>query len=251
MSRPEHSVACERTALNHVRVYEDYDKRLRDGEQVTPLTSSVFGDEVSLNNGATSFSVVDVALPGNNVIPVELRRTFTVESKRGPTPLSGFGSWDIDVPYLVGVFDSQGILTPNLLSDDYLWHLGGNGVTNRCSQLWYPKVSGGLNLNDVWSGTQFHLPGKGPSASGHGAPDATDRFGSNFPCCDHRPTSNTRSTRRTAAGERTVPRVLAAPGAAEAATSKQEPKWRGSWQSSSTGVRVVRRSRHSRHDEHG
>jgi RHS repeat-associated protein len=141
---------CERTSLNQVRVYEDYDKRLRDNEQVTPLTSSVFGEEVSLSNGATSFSVVDIALSGNSAIPVELRRTFTVESKRGPTPLGGFGSWDLDVPHLVGVFDSA-----------YLWNLGGNGEPDRCSDLWYPKVTPGLNLNDVWSGTQFHLPGKG------------------------------------------------------------------------------------------
>jgi hypothetical protein len=129
---------------------EDYAKRLRAAELVSPLTSDLFGDSVGLFNGATEFAVVDIDLPGNGGLPVQLRRRVKVESRKELSFLGGFGIWDIDVPYLHGVFD----LT-------FKWNQGGNGAANRCSQLWYPKVNLPLNLREIWSGTQMHIPGEG------------------------------------------------------------------------------------------
>lgn len=129
---------------------EDYAKRLRAAELVSPLTSDLFGDSVSLFNGATEFAVVDIDIPGNGGLPVQLRRRFKVDSRKELSFLGGFGIWDIDVPYLYGVFD----LT-------FKWNQGGNGAANRCSQLWYPQVNSPLNLREIWSGTQMHIPGEG------------------------------------------------------------------------------------------
>jgi YD repeat-containing protein len=131
---------------------EDYAKRLRAAELVSPLTSDLFGDSVSLFNGATEFAVVDIDIPGNGGLPVQLRRRFKVESRKELSFLGGFGIWDIDVPYLHGVFD----LT-------YKWNDGGSsgGIANRCSQLWFPRVHSQLNLREIWSGTQMHIPGEG------------------------------------------------------------------------------------------
>lgn len=135
---------CERGFFNDVRPYEDYDKKQRDAQQVSPLTSSLFGDEVNLSNGTTAFSVVDIDLPGNNPIPVQLRRTFAVESKRGTRPLSGFGSWDLDIPYLVGTFASS-----------------SGWPANRCNAMWVPPSVGGHDGSNFWAGTMLHLPGQG------------------------------------------------------------------------------------------
>jgi hypothetical protein len=84
---------------------EDYAKRLRAAELVSPLTSDLFGDSVSLYSGATEFAVVDIDIPGNGGLPVQLRRRFKVETRKELSYLGGFGIWDIDVPYMYGVFD--------------------------------------------------------------------------------------------------------------------------------------------------
>lgn len=88
-----------------IRPYEDFDKRIRSGEMVTPLSSAVFGDQTGLFTGGTEFSVVDIDIPGNGGPPVQLRRRFKVESKKEGHPLGGFGAWDIDVPHIYASFD--------------------------------------------------------------------------------------------------------------------------------------------------
>jgi hypothetical protein len=72
---------------------EDYAKRLRAAELVIPLTSDLFGDSVGLFNGATEFAVVDIDIPGNGGLPVQLRRRFKVESRKELSFLGGFGIW--------------------------------------------------------------------------------------------------------------------------------------------------------------
>lgn len=147
------SRACgERNADSPVYIHEAYREKLRTAEMVTPLTSGLFGDEVSLYNGATELSVTDISIPGNNDLRVELRRTFKVESRRSIQMLGGFGSWDIDVPHLYGIFDST-----------HKWNTGQGGSTKRCSSLWYPQSSGSgpHEISQVWSGNMIHLPGQG------------------------------------------------------------------------------------------
>ncbi len=130
---------------------EDYAKRLRAAELVSPLKSDLFGDSVSLFNGATEFAVTDIDIPGNGALPVQLRRRLVVESRKEVSRLGGFGvMWDLDVPYMHGVFDHT-----------FKWNLGGSGHSNRCSQLWYPQVTSPLNLREIWSGTQMYIPGEG------------------------------------------------------------------------------------------
>jgi hypothetical protein len=49
-----------------VPLYAEYDKKVLASEQVSPLTSEMFGDSVSPYLGQTEFNVVDIDLPGNN-----------------------------------------------------------------------------------------------------------------------------------------------------------------------------------------
>lgn len=84
-----------------VEPYEEYGKHLRSAQEVSPLTSDLFGDQVSLYNGATEFDVADIDLPGNSSLPVRFGRRLTIDDRRRPTGrLGGLGDWDLDVPYI-------------------------------------------------------------------------------------------------------------------------------------------------------
>lgn len=143
------SLACNERGGSTVQVYEDYDKRVRSHESVTPLGSEVFGENISLYNGATEFRVVDIDLPGNGP-PVQLARRFKVEAREVGDPLGGFGAWDLDVPYVHGTFVG-----------DNKWNIGQGGNTNRCSSAWFPANPHDFSTREIWSGFHVHLPGEG------------------------------------------------------------------------------------------
>ena len=55
--------------------WEDYDKRLDASHSPAALGSDLFGDSVNLQDGALSFSVADVSIPGNSGLPVAFSRS--------------------------------------------------------------------------------------------------------------------------------------------------------------------------------
>lgn len=134
--------------------YQEYDKRIRAAEQVGPLSDDLFGDQVSLFNGQTEFANVDIDLPGNNGLPVQLRRRLPVIAQPANTfidEFGGVGNWDIDVPYISGVFDAN-----------YRWNtIEGVGYKPRCSTRFFPSVRSQFRLRDIWSGYSVHIPGGG------------------------------------------------------------------------------------------
>ena len=139
--------------------YEEYGKHLRAAQEVTPLTSELFGDQVSLYNGAAEFNVVDIDLPGNSGLPVQLRRRFAINDRRvDPGRIAGMGDWDVDVPYIEGVFTQQdGWTVPDNT---------GSRSTSRCSipslpYVSYPSwtISDAFFAEQVWNGNQVHIPG--------------------------------------------------------------------------------------------
>lgn len=58
---------------------------------------TLFGEQVSLFNGSTTFENVDISIPGNSGLPVELRRKLNVDdrSRLNGQHLLGFGEWDV------------------------------------------------------------------------------------------------------------------------------------------------------------
>lgn len=130
--------------------WQEYNERIRATELVAPLTSEIFGEQISLYDGSTEFAVTDASIPGNSGLPVELRRRFKVESKKEMEFFGGFGEWDLDVPYLFGVFTAA-----------WKWNEGGNGATGRCSEPWYPRTGTFYDLDEIWSGNYAHVPGQG------------------------------------------------------------------------------------------
>lgn len=145
-----------------VPLYVEYDKRLRASEQLSALGSDLFGDQVSLYTGQTSFRHVDIDITGNNALPVQLSRRYSIstlvsdqrfDARGGPgNPYGGLANWDIEVPHIYGIFDSI-----------YLWNVSSGATTQqpRCSQYFLPRVSSGLDPTEIWSGTKVNIPGKG------------------------------------------------------------------------------------------
>lgn len=135
-----------------VEPYEEYGKHVEAARRVAPLGSDLFGEQVSLYNGSTEFSVVDVSIPGNNALPVEFRRRNKIENREGSRPIGGMGNWEIDVPHLYGNFPDGG------------WIVGGGGGSNRCSNVQAPApASAYFTLQEQWSGNYLHIPGGGDS----------------------------------------------------------------------------------------
>ncbi|MCD9125994.1 hypothetical protein [Luteimonas fraxinea] len=143
---------------NQVVALENLERAIKSAEMVSPLKSDLFGDSVSLYNGATEFRVSDIDLAGNNALPVRLSRKLVVDVHHDVSsassaaavvqPLGGFGRWDIDVPYIYGTFDSA-----------YGWRY--ETTTSRCSFTGMPAISSDFAGNDVWNGYRMNLPGDG------------------------------------------------------------------------------------------
>lgn len=134
--------------------YQEYDKKLRSAEQVGALTSELFGDSVNVYDQSGYFRQTDIDLAGNNSLPVRLERRLNVrpipESGLPPLIYGGAGDWNIDVPFISGVFDSQ-----------YGWTYRGSRKVQRCSANFLPYTPPPFRIEDIWSGYTVNLPGEG------------------------------------------------------------------------------------------
>ncbi|MCD9004637.1 RHS repeat protein [Luteimonas sp. XNQY3] len=134
--------------------YQEYDKRVKIAEQVAPLSSDLFGEQVNMYDRSAAFEHVDISIPGNFPLPVELRRSLTVrplpEMGARPQNYGGLGNWDISVPYITGTFDFQ-----------YGWNRSINGEQPRCSTNFFPHTLAPHQIRDIFSGYQVSIPGQG------------------------------------------------------------------------------------------
>lgn len=117
-----------------------------------------FGEQVSLYTGALSFAATDVSLPGNDGLEVAFRRKLTLDDPRLVR------SWQIDIPYLEGVYPAGVGWTRE----------GFDGIpVGRCSAgksrpplaTGYSSGSGtgvsSWDPGEYWSGDFLNLPGVG------------------------------------------------------------------------------------------
>jgi RHS repeat-associated protein len=120
---------------------EEYAKRSKAAQQISPLGDDAFGDNLSLYNGSVTFTATDISIPGNNALPVELSRYYVPSDASYPRT---FWSWDLDVPHVSAVhaYDSTSGWTP-----------APGQVTNGSGVV--------FNREDYWSGNQFHIRGGG------------------------------------------------------------------------------------------
>ena len=125
-------------------------ERINTAQTVAPLSvDDAFGEQVSLYNGSVQFANVDISVPGNASIPVELRRRFAVQAHKGPSGLlGGMGEWDIDLPHLKGTFSSAAG-----------WKVGSSNSVLRCSTASAPQDTPLFQSYDYWNGYHLHVPG--------------------------------------------------------------------------------------------
>lgn len=126
--------------------------RMKVKEQITPETTALFGETVDLNTGALSLQHVDINIPGNFELPVELRRVFKGSSYAHQSNLN-FGDWQLGVPSYstTTLFDNHRFTGP--------W-----GEGRICSGGLNPGIlslgpSTLLAPGDYWSGETLDIPG--------------------------------------------------------------------------------------------
>lgn len=138
-----------------VQPYVEYMKRVETAQNVSPLDNGLFGEQVSLYNGSTAFSVTDIDIPGHHALPVQLTRTLAVElqpqTELGTydSLLRGIGNWDVDVPYMAATYHTT----------------AGNAL--RCNGGYVPPlvIGTGFMLGDVWQGISVNVPGRGKNTA--------------------------------------------------------------------------------------
>lgn len=154
------------SAQAQVTIPQEYEKTVKATGEIGALGTDLFGEQVSLYTGATTFQVVDVSLPGNNGLAVEIRRSFSVESRDGPSQMQllsrdgTFAEWDLDLPYMGGIFAwNEGWTVDSSTT---------TGKVKRCSLVGanfpQPPVVEGTPHGfwapaEYWHGNSLHMPG--------------------------------------------------------------------------------------------
>lgn len=109
------------------------------------------GDRIQVANGALSFVVTDVSLPGSNGLAVEFTRRYQVKNRKGTLTDEMLADWEVEIPSISGTFATD-------------WVAGGAVPGNRCSvvglppRLPIPADSEGYQYSDYWGGLTIRLP---------------------------------------------------------------------------------------------
>ncbi len=157
-------------------VMEQFNKGLKPSMDIAPLGPDLFGEQVSLLDGSTSFAVNDVVIKTNG-LPVILGRNLDIgaqgKDQQGRNTYrrnAAFGEmWDLDVPYL------------KIVSDARLGWVGWDGSQNRCTKgPIQPSIQGVPPFSSVtyqpedWhSGVIANIPGYGKEQLFYAHPGAT------------------------------------------------------------------------------
>jgi YD repeat-containing protein len=149
-------------SVAQVTIPQEYDKTVSVAGDIATLGPKLFGEQVGLYNGATTFETVDVSLPGNNGLAVEIRRKYVVQSRTLSEQSQllarqgGFADWDLELPHLEGVYAyGQG------------WQVGEERSNQRCQHgLGAAPIANGSpggfwDPAEYWHGNQLHIPGAG------------------------------------------------------------------------------------------
>jgi YD repeat-containing protein len=138
---------------NVVYPWDEYDKRIGSARTVAKLESNLLGEQVNLADGALSFAMTDIAIPGNDRLEVKFSRSYSVQNQYERASHLMLADWDVDVPSISGVF------APNWES-----RVPGN-PGRRCSapdnQITPPTPVWDINFWDFWHGNNLNIPGGG------------------------------------------------------------------------------------------
>lgn len=155
------SVLCGQTALAQAAVseYEEQGQLLRSSQKVPAQGPELFGDQVSLYNGAVEFSQTDLDLPGNSKLPLHVVRRYSTGAARVAT--GHFGDWDLELPQIRGVFSKVNGWDVSDANDAPALR------TKRCTLFSAPSAAKTQTRQalvppeDFWQGTHLRVPGAG------------------------------------------------------------------------------------------
>jgi RHS repeat-associated protein len=141
-----------------IPTWVEYGKRIEATQHISALDNGFAGESVSLYNGATTFSVTDIDVPGNFALPVRLVRHLAIELQpldqfqTYDVLLHGAGNWDVDVPYMAATYPTSA---------------GCGGAA--CPMGSVPDIvmgpSDAFRRAEVWQGITIHVPGRGDATA--------------------------------------------------------------------------------------
>ena len=104
-------------------------------------------------SGALEFVQTDVSLPGNNKLPVAVGRRL-VTGTYGPSVPKQFGTWDLEIPHVHGVFSaSKGWVDISSTNQRCTNYGVPPNVTGSGTSAWKP--------GEYWHGNFMYVPGVG------------------------------------------------------------------------------------------
>ncbi|KAB7768813.1 type IV secretion protein Rhs [Xanthomonas maliensis] len=139
-------------------VYDDYGRLIKTGATIKSPGSQLFGENINLYTGSLELVQTDVELKGSNALQVRIGRRFTV----GNPSQGHFKLWDLDIPYMHGVFGFPG---GNLQPDGWVVTGDRTSAYARCSRYDTPPTlsnqGGDFDPSEYWRGSFVYRPGAG------------------------------------------------------------------------------------------
>jgi RHS repeat-associated protein len=150
--------------IAQVTPQEQYSKIANGGETISAVDGGAFGETIDLSTGGVEFSTTDVSIPGNSGLPVSFGRRRNIEV--GRTSSYYLGDWDIDVPFVEGIYATgQGWVIQGFSEADSPMRCANAngvaaarpGVVTRGSA---PAILS-FQAQDYWQGNHLQTPGAG------------------------------------------------------------------------------------------
>ncbi|MEM9103697.1 MAG: RHS repeat-associated core domain-containing protein [Pseudomonadota bacterium] len=143
---------------------KDYGYNFHESHSITPdletLTSDLFGDKIDLASGSIRFEQVDVSIPGNSQLPVEIRRTLS-DPDSWFRETRDFANWSLSLPHVRSTYITD-------RSGDYknaYWAIGkACSAPLNDNPRFSTNVEGASYVTSgdaYWNGDSVSIPGKG------------------------------------------------------------------------------------------
>ena len=139
-----------------------YDDKIKQSRSFSALDENLFGDKISLQDGAVSFAQDDVVLETNSNLSVSIGRTTSRRELQSNTPdFNVFGhNWELNVPYMMATYDSRDGWNTAVTSDARRCRSGGIVPKIRTGP-WPYYYTQAIHPNMYWKGIQINIPGYG------------------------------------------------------------------------------------------
>jgi len=152
-------------------VADGYEDNIKGLQTIAALGNDLFGEQVNLKDGATSFRAVDVSVKTNSGLPVSVGRVLGINA-RDYDQYSDyvndgelFGNWKLDVPYMHGVFSEATGWVSTMPDPQQRCSVSGvNAMTPPVLHSIFRPDLGSFTYYEsqqYWAGNQINIPGVG------------------------------------------------------------------------------------------